>query len=52
MKTVGVLKAFFESDPYGRKITMEELKDLGKDERRELAVLAARELDVELEEVA
>jgi hypothetical protein len=49
MKTVQALKAFFEPDPHGRKVTMEELKDLEKDARRELAAMACAEMDVELD---
>lgn len=48
MKTVEALKAFFESDPHGRKVTMDELKALTKEERAELAQMAADELGVEL----
>lgn len=44
MKTVVALKTYFETDPHGRKLTMEELKALGKEERAELAALAAVEL--------
>jgi hypothetical protein len=49
MKVVACLKAFFESEPHGRKITMDELRDLSKEERQELATLAAEALEVELE---
>lgn len=49
MKKVAALKAFFESDPHGRKLTMDELRALSTDERQELATLAAAELGVELD---
>lgn len=48
MKTVECLKAYFESEPHGRKLTMDELRALSKEERAELASMAADALGVEL----
>lgn len=49
-KVTGIkaLKAFFEADG-GRRLSMQELKDLGHDDRAELIRLAAVELDVVIE---
>jgi len=50
MEKVGRVKAiklFFEKDG-GRKVTVQELKDLSQADRQELAELAAKELGVEL----
>lgn len=49
MKTVQALKAYFESQPHGRRLGMEELKGLSKEDRHELAALACKEMDVEYE---
>lgn len=48
MKVIETLKKYFERDG-GRKLTMDELKDLKPSERRELAELAAVELGIPLE---
>lgn len=52
MKNVPAIKKFFESEPHGRKVTMDELKDMGKDERNELGALACIELGAEHEPTA
>jgi hypothetical protein len=49
MKVVQALKAYFEADPHGRKVTMDELKALDKPERRELAEMCAAQLGVTLD---
>ena len=48
MKTVECLKTYFETEPHGRKLTMDELKALSKEERAELAGMAADAMGVEL----
>ena len=48
MTGIKALKTFFESDG-GRRLTMDELKELSKEERAELIALAAIELGVEIE---
>jgi len=47
MSRIKAIKTFFEKDG-GTKVTMGELKDLSKDDREELARLAAAELGVEI----
>ncbi len=37
------IKRFFEVEPNGRKITVAELKDVGKEDRQELGRLACEE---------
>lgn len=49
MTPVKALKSFFEADPHGRKVTMDELRALNKEERHELAAMACEQLGVELE---
>lgn len=49
MKSVAAIKRYFEADPHGRKVTMDELRTLTPDERRELGSLACVELGVEFE---
>jgi hypothetical protein len=41
LKKVEAIKRYFESDPHGRKVTMDELKALSTEERQELAEMAA-----------
>lgn len=41
------IKRYFESEPHGRKCTMEELKALSPEERTELGQMAAKELGEE-----
>jgi hypothetical protein len=48
MTRVKALREFFEQDG-GRRLTMEELKDLPKEDREELGNLAAEALGVEIE---
>jgi hypothetical protein len=48
MKTVECLKAYFEAEPNGRRLTMDELKALSKEDRHELAAMAAEAMNVEL----
>lgn len=52
MKAVQAMKTFFEAEPHGRKVTMDELKALDRVERQELGRLAAEALGVEFEEAA
>jgi hypothetical protein len=49
MKNVTAIKTYFEQDPHGRKVTIEELKALKPAEREELGKLACIELGVEHE---
>lgn len=49
MKVVQALKAFFEAEPHGRKVTMDELKALDKPSRRDLAEMCCAELGVTLD---
>jgi hypothetical protein len=49
LNPVQALKAFFEADG-GRPLTLEELKKLTSEERRELAELAAKAMGIELAE--
>lgn len=50
MKAIPALKKFFDDGgPHGRKLTMEELKDLSKEDRQELGQLACIELGEEFE---
>jgi hypothetical protein len=44
MKSYAVVKRYFSEGPHGRKVTLDELKALSKDERDELAGLAAVEM--------
>lgn len=51
MSTVQAIKAYFENPkdhPHSRVVTMDELKGLKMEDRRELGVMAAKELGVEL----
>lgn len=45
---IKAIKLFFEADG-GRKVTMEELKELNNEERREIGRMCADELGVELD---
>lgn len=49
MKAVAAIKAYFEAEPHGRKISMDELRDLSKPERQELGEMCCEELGVEFE---
>lgn len=49
MKSIPAIKRYFEAEPNGRKITMDELKGLSADERQELGLLACTELGTEFE---
>lgn len=40
MSSVSEIRAYFESDPRGRKVTMDEFKALSSDERAELALIS------------
>lgn len=42
------IKIYFEKDPFGRRVTMDELKALSKEDRRHLAELCAKELGKKL----
>ncbi len=48
MNRMKAIRTFFESDG-GRKVSMDEMKALTVEDRKELAELAAKELGVELE---
>jgi hypothetical protein len=50
MKTVQALKTYFESQPHGRRLGMDELKGLSKEDRHELAALACAEMGEEYDE--
>ena len=49
MKPIKAIKQFFEDGPHGRRVTMDELKQLDKDERDELGRLACEAMGVEFE---
>jgi hypothetical protein len=42
---IKAIKTFFEADPNGRKVTMEEMKALSPDERAELGKMCNDALD-------
>jgi hypothetical protein len=44
MKNIPAIKQYFESGKHGRRVTMDELKALSKDERNELGALCCVEL--------
>jgi hypothetical protein len=50
MKSITAIKTYFEADPHGRKVTMDELKGLDAAERQELGRLACAELGEPFEE--
>lgn len=50
LNKIQIIKRYFEQDG-GRPVTMQEMKELTKDDRHELAVLAAKELGVEIKEL-
>jgi hypothetical protein len=52
VKAATAIKRYFEADPHGRKVTVDELKELERDDRRELGSLACVELDEEFEDVS
>lgn len=49
MTPIQCLKAYFEQQPHGRKVTMDEMKALTKEDRRELAEMCAVAMNVTLE---
>lgn len=49
LKKAVAIKRYFQSDPHGRKVTLEELKALSSEDRLELAQLAVVELGETLE---
>jgi hypothetical protein len=49
MTKMQAIRTFFESDG-GRKVTMQEMKDLTAEDRNELATAAAERLGVTLKE--
>lgn len=49
MTPIQCLKAYFELDPHGRRVTMDEMKALTKEDRRELAEMCAAQMGVTLE---
>ena len=48
MTPIKAIRVYFEADN-GRKVTMDEIKALSSGERMALAILAAKELSVELD---
>jgi hypothetical protein len=48
LKKIEAIKTYFEADPHGRKVTMDEMKALTSDERQELAEMCAAALGDEL----
>lgn len=50
MKAIPAIKKFMEREPNGRKVSMDELKELSKEDRTELGKLACVELGEEFEE--
>jgi hypothetical protein len=50
IKAISAIKRYFEADPNGRKVTMDELKACSLDERQELGRLAAEALGEEFQE--
>jgi hypothetical protein len=44
-----ILKSYFEAEPHGRPVTLDEIRQLSPEDRHELARLAAQELGVELQ---
>lgn len=52
MKPIAAIKRYFEADPNGRPVSMDELKALSKEERQELGRWACAELGEEFEEAA
>lgn len=50
MKSIAAIKHFFESEPHGSRVSMDELKELSKEDRAELGQLACVELGEEWEE--
>ena len=49
MKSIPAIKKFFEAEPHGRPVSMQEMKDLTVQERAELGELACAELGQEFE---
>lgn len=50
MKALTAIKRYFEQEPHGRKVPMDELKSLSNEDRQELGAFAAKELGVELDD--
>jgi len=48
MQKIKAIKKFFEEGKYGRRVTMEEMKELTSEERTVLGGLCAEALGVEL----
>ena len=51
LNRIQVIKRFFERDG-GRPVSLQEMKELTREDRIELAELAAKELGVEVKEVS
>ncbi len=52
MKAMQALKTYFEAEPHGRKVTMDEMKSLSKEERQELGEMCCEALGTEFEPAA
>ena len=50
LNRIQIIKRYFERDG-GRPVSLQEMKELTREDRVELADLAAKELDVEIKEV-
>jgi hypothetical protein len=50
MKSIKAIKTYFEAQPYGSRVGMDEIKQLTSEERAELGRLACAELGEEFEE--
>lgn len=50
MKAVAAIKKYMEADPNGRKVTMDELRELSTEERQELGRACCDVLGEEFEE--
>lgn len=51
LNRIQAIKRYFEKDG-GRTVTLQEIKELTKEDRHELADLAAKELGIEIKEVS
>lgn len=49
MKSIVAIKRYFESEPHGRKVSMDELKGFSKEERNEVGAMCCAELGEEHE---
>ena len=44
MQAIKAIKTYFEAGPHGRRVSMDEMKALTPEERRELGAMACAEL--------